>query len=122
MELGQDDIDFGMLLQQKQYRELTEAIQQLTTEIGRMKSHEGSENATLAIEKLSKTLASIPKPEAPVVNVSSNNEGLADFMQSLTDQLQQHLSSVRNEKPKLWNFSVERHPSGLIKNVIAETK
>lgn len=112
----------------RRHKELLGSLNLLASEIGK-KTDDGLKDKLdkhlQAIGKLAESMKSMPKPDAPIVNVSANNKEIVESFSHIADQITAEISSLKEclvEKPRQWEFTVTRGRNGFIESINAKAK
>jgi len=127
----QDLQDFNEKIESNRHRETMAILGTIAQELQKEKGDDGVKSAIdkhfKSIEKLVNSIANIPKTEipAPIVNVSSNNDGIVESFQHIANQISSEIASLKVHlapKPVEWEWTIIRNRSGLIENINAKAK
>ena len=99
MEINEDDIEFDRAVSQKRHKQLIESLKSVTTELEKKPADDGLKDKLdkhmAAITKLAESFRDIPKPDAPIVNVSTDNKEIVESFRHIAEQITVELIALK---------------------------
>ena len=126
VEIDDDDIEFNReKAHNRRHKELINSLNAVATKSDNEDLRDKFDKHIQAIYKLAESIKSFPKPETPVVNVSTNNKEIVEAFRHIADQIVNEIAGLKEYLPvknKKTTATVVRNRSGYIDYIDFETE
>src|SRR5882757_8095441 len=117
----QDDIYFDKVASDKRHKEIINALKIIAEGLKKDPPdntvRDMIQKQMKVMEAMGKVMIAQPKPEAPIVNVSSNNDAVVAAIRTVIAKLSE---DKPENKPGEWTFTVARNRAGYIESITAK--